>query len=300
MTLPRRVQPGVIQLVTRRVAGRMHLLRPDPDIVQLCRYLLGVYTERYCIHLHAVVFMANHVHLVLTDTLGCVPNFLRDFHRAMALGVKVLRQWHGSLWDHERTSRVELCTAEAVIEKLAYVVANPVSAGLVQRAEDWPGVTTLPHELGAKSWTTPRPNFFFDPDNHVWPPTATLRLIAPDGPWDIEEVRARVARELKYLESQALNRTLTKGIRALERSDIFQSSPFKRAATPEPQRHFKPVVAAGRGQQEAFRKAVQVLRSFRLAYRRALNQWREGNRGVLFPAATWLMRWLHVVQVEPS
>ena len=35
-----------------------------------------------------------------------------------------------------RTSIVELLTPEAIVEKVAYLVANPVEAGLVQHARD--------------------------------------------------------------------------------------------------------------------------------------------------------------------
>ena len=46
----------------------------------------------------------------------------------------MLRKWEGPTWDHERPSVVRLLTEQAIIEKLAYVMANPVKAGLVRRA----------------------------------------------------------------------------------------------------------------------------------------------------------------------
>ena len=300
MTQPRRVVPGMIQLVTRRVTRRAHLLRPDPRLVQLCQYLLGVYCERYGILLHAVVFMSNHMHLIVTDSWGCIPDFLRDFHRTLALGVKVLRHWDGNLWDSQPTSRVQLCTPQAVIEKLAYIMANPVNAGLVHRAEDWPGFTTLPHQLGAKSWTALRPDFFFDPENPLWPKTTTLRLTPPRTPWDIEEVRHRVAQELEHVQSQAHRKLCAKGCRVFGRAAVLKSSPYEQSKTPELRGDRNPSIAVGRGQQEAFLQACSSLRTFRLAYQQALQQWRDGYRNVLFPAATWLMRWLHRAQLAPS
>ena len=38
-----------------------------------------------------------------------------------------------------------------MVEKIAYVMANPVAAGLVKRAADWLGVRTLPQGLGRSS-----------------------------------------------------------------------------------------------------------------------------------------------------
>ncbi len=105
MTLPRRVVPGMIQMITRRALRRTHLLRPDREFNQLCLYLLAVYSERYDIEVHAVVFMSTHEHLVVTDRYGRIPDFLRDYHRELALGTKVLRRWEGTLWDSEPTSQ---------------------------------------------------------------------------------------------------------------------------------------------------------------------------------------------------
>ena len=300
MTVARRVVPGMTQLVTRRVIGRTHLLRPDSKLIGLCVYLLGIYCERYGILLHAVVFMSNHVHLVLTDQFGCIPDFLRDFHRAVALGVKVLRRWQGAVWDSQPTSRVELCTPQAVIEKLAYVMTNPVNAGLVRQVGEWPGINTLPQDLGAKRWTAQRPDFFFDPDNPLWPETATLQLSAPELPWDIDEIRRRVKHELEHLQSEADKQLAAKGSGVPGPTAVLQGSPKKRTATPEPQRTLKPSIAVGRGQFQSLLDAIRILKSFRRAYRKALEKWREGLRGTVFPAATWLMRRLHGAQVALS
>jgi hypothetical protein len=211
-----------------------------------------------------------------------------------------LRRWEGTIWDSEPTSRVQLCTSQAVIEKLAYVMANPVDAALVHRAEDWPGITTLPHELGSKTWTVERPDFYFDPDNPQWPKSATLRLTLPRTPWAQQEVRHRVERELAHQETEAHRRVQCKGWRVLGRSGVLRSSPYERARSREPLRGLNPHIAVGRGQRQAFFEAVKVLKAFRRAYRSALQRWRQGCRAVVFPAATWQMRWLHGVQVAPS
>src|SRR5690349_9125794 len=116
---PRRVLPGKTVLITRRTLRRTHLFRPDPELNQLYLYFLAVLANRYGIRIHAVVLMSTHEHIVATDTRGCLPTFLRELHRLVALAVKVLRKWEGAVWDHERPSVVELRTPEAIIEKLA-------------------------------------------------------------------------------------------------------------------------------------------------------------------------------------
>jgi len=131
-------------MITRRTLRRTHLFQPDPRLTQFYLYSLAVYSDRFNIDIHAVVLMSTHEHLIVTDKYGRTPDFLRDFHRLVALGTKILRRWEGTVWDSEPTSRVELCTPKAIIEKLAYIIANPVEAGLVDKAEDWPGVIGLP------------------------------------------------------------------------------------------------------------------------------------------------------------
>jgi hypothetical protein len=80
--------------------------------------------------------MSTHEHLIVTDTKGRLPDFLRRLHRLVSLGTKVLRKWEGPTWDPEPSSVVRLLTEQAIIEKVAYVMANPVQAALVRRARE--------------------------------------------------------------------------------------------------------------------------------------------------------------------
>jgi hypothetical protein len=207
--------------------------------------------------------------------------------------VKVIRKWEGAVWDHEKTSVVELRTHQAVIEKLAYVMANPVAAGLVHNAADWPGITTRPQDLGRTTWTAARPTHYFDPMNTHWPEVATLELTMPALDISDDDARAAVATELSALEKEARAQVRAKGWRCLERAGLALLSPFERARSWEPLRGRNPTFAVGRGQREAFFHAVAAVRAFRQAYRTALQSWRAGIRNALFPAETWLMRCLH-------
>jgi len=290
----------MIFMITRRTLRRTHLLRPDARMTAFYRYALAVSARRYGIVVHAVVLMSTHEHLIVTDPLGRLPLFLRELHRLVALGVKILRKWEGAVWDHEKTSVVELRTPQAVVEKLAYVMANPVAAGLVQHAHQWPGLTTCPSELGLAELTASRPDVYLDTDNPAWPAQATLQLMMPSIGLGDEEIRKRVTAELERLERKAYAEVKAKGWRFLGLQRLALLSPFQQAKSWEPLRGRNPHFAVGRGQRRAFFQAVRVLRAFRTAYREALEQWRNGFRRVLFPPETWLMRVLHDVRVAPS
>jgi putative transposase len=298
MAQPRRVLPGMTVLITRRTLRRTHLLRPDRALNEFFVYCLAIIARRHGVLVHAAVLMSTHEHLVLTDVHGQLPRFLHELHRMLALGVKVLRKWEGTVWDAEKTSVVELRTPQAVIEKLAYVMANPVAAGLVRSASEWPGITTVPGELGCGRRTAARPSFYFDRSNPCWPASTTLELTMPPG-LGIPDAAARnaVATELAELESAAHATVRTRGWRFLGKARLRSLSPYDRATSPEPLRARNPVFAVGRGQRAAFFEAVAVLRLFRHAYREARERWRTGLREAMFPSGTWLMRWLHSVAV---
>ena len=296
MTQPRFLEAGMTVMVTRRTLRRTQLLRPDAELTRLYTYCLAVLAQRHRIAVHAVVLMSTHEHIVLTDPEGRLPLFLRELHRLVALGVKVLRKWEGAVWDHERPSVVHLRTAESVIEKLAYVMANPIAAGLVRLAKDWPGLTTLPEQLGRGRLQAQRPEVYFDADSALWPEHATIELTLPPMlEMSAERVRQSVTRELHELEVQARAelRAQHRGIRGADA--VRDGSPYDRAKSFEPLRGRNPHFAVGRGQREAFFDAVGALRAFRRAYREALERWRRGLRNTLFPHGTWLMRSVHGV-----
>jgi hypothetical protein len=296
MTQPRFVSSGETIMITRRTLRRHHLFRPDPAIRQLYLYALTVCAKQFGILVHAVTLMSTHEHLIITDTKGCFPLFLRRFHRLVSLGTKALRNWEGPTWDHEQTSVVRLLTEQAMIEKLAYVMANPVHAGLVRRAKDWPGITVLPRALGRHTWMTSRPDIYFRRDNPQWPDTVELSLTLPPAlqeAYSLAAVQKAVGAELTRQERLAHQAIRKRGWRFLGAERVRRLSPYRRSTRFELLRNRNPTFAVGRGQRKAFLAAVEKLRAFRRTYRRAFRQWRAGVRTVMFPEGTWWMCQVH-------
>lgn len=299
MTQPRFVLPGDTVMITRRTLRRHHLFRPDPAMRQLYLYTLAVCAKQFGILVHAVTLMSTHEHLIVTDTRGRFPLFLRELHRLVSLGTKVLRKWEGPTWDHEQTSVVRLLTEHAMVEKLAYVMANPVQAGLVRHARDWPGITVLPQELGRRRWKLRRPDVYFRADNPQWPETVELSLTLPSALADrAGKAREAVGAELGRQESLAHKKIRRRGWRFLGAHRVCRLSPYRRATSSEPLRDRNPTFAVGQGQKKMFFHAVAELRAFRRAYRDALEHWRAGLRTVVFPLGTWCMCQVHGVLVQ--
>ncbi|WP_437581441.1 transposase [Sorangium sp. So ce887] len=300
MSQPREIAPGATYLLTRRVLRRHFLLRPDVAMNQLLVYALAVSARRYGVEVHALCAMSTHLHLVVTDVHGVLPRFLHLFHRLVALGTKVLRKWEGPVWDHEATSVVRLLTPAAVVEKIAYVLANPVAAGLVRHAREWPGVKVDVGELGCGVLRATRPSVYLDPENPQWVEEATLPLALPPG---IEQenagsLRHQIAAELERLEAQAHAEAERQGLRFLGAERVSRVSPYERATSSEELRGRNPTFAVGRDQGDSWQTAATAVRAFRASYRAALERWRAGVRSVLFPVGTWWMRTFHGANVN--
>lgn len=296
------IVPGATYLITRRVLRRHLLFRPDAAITQLITYALAVSAMRYNIRVHALCAMSTHLHVVVTDVEGVLPRFLQFFHRLVALGTKVLRAWEGPVWDHQTTSVVRLVTRAAVVEKIAYTLANPVDAGLVRHAREWPGAKVLVGELGRGVLRAKRPAVYFNPSNPAWPEDAAVELTLPPAVMDgsADDFRRDVAVELERQEAVARAALCRRGLRFLGAERVCMISPHKRATSVEAPRSLNPTFAVGGGHADAGRIATSALRAFRAAYRDALKRWRTGLRSVAFPFGTWWMRVFHGVAVSET
>ena len=300
MSQPRQIVPGATYLITRRTLRRHLLFRPDTAITQLLVYILAVSARRYGVQVHALCAMSTHLHLVVTDVKGVLPRFLQFFHRLVALGTKVLRGWEGPVWDHEATSAVRLLTRAAMVEKIAYVLANPVAAGLVRRAHEWPGATVHVGELGRGVLRATRPHVYLDAANPEWTEEATLPLTLPpvveqEG---VESFCREVAAELERQEAEAQAQVAQQGLPFLGAERAREVSPHDRATSFEALRERNPTFAVGRKQGDAWKRAAAAVRAFRASYREALERWCAGVRSILFPAGTWWMRAFHGVDVN--
>lgn len=297
MSLARSIHPGTTYLITRRVEQRRCLLRPDPAMTAFIRYAFVLAAQIHKIELHAVCAMSTHIHYVVSDPKGDLPRFLAKFHRLVARGVQQVRRWDGAVWNRSQTSVVKLCTREAIVEKIAYTLANPVQAGLVRHAWEWPGFKTSIDDIGNATIQAERPQRVFDPKNPKWEKRASLEVTLPPSITH-ENAAAFIADiklELANLESAA-HAAIPK-YKVLGAPRVRKICPNSRATSREPRNQRNPSFAVGRGNADALRKEKQALRDFRSAYKKALDEWRSGNRAVVFPAGTYAMRVLHNVNI---
>jgi len=244
--------------------------------------------------------MSTHLHYVVTDPHGRLPLFMAMFHRAVALGVKIIRKWDGAVWDRSQASAVKLCTRQAMVEKIAYTLANPVEAGLVRHAHEWPGVITSVGDIGINKFSAQRPEQWFRRGKSFWPEKSAIAISLPPSiaADDAQAFRDDIQRELTRLEESA--QAVIPNHQVIGAKRATKIAPEKRITTYEPVRQLNPTFAVGRGNPEALVKAKQDVREFRRKYRQAFDAWRTGNRSVVFPTGTYMMRVVHGAIVANS
>jgi hypothetical protein len=234
--------------------------------------------------------MSNHHHLVVTDTHGVLPNFLRELHRLTAKAMNASQgQWE-NLWAAEPCNAVRLVTDEDVKDKIAYVAANPVAAGLVKSPEDWPGVLLW----GESSQIVKRPESYFREEGRCPAELALCVELPPmrDGsPLSASEWKKRIAEAIASKVATAHRKLRDAGRKFLGRAAVAAVGFIQRARSYEVRFGVIPTFAAkARPVRQALRR---VERYFRERYRLALEKWRGGWRDVVFPAGTWGMVVLH-------
>jgi putative transposase len=290
---PRRVIPGAVYLVTRRCCQRTFRLRPTAETSHILAYCLAVALEKTGVLLHAVCFMSNHHHMVVADPRGELPNFLRELHRMTAKAMNASQgQWE-NLWSAEPCSAVRLADDEDVIDKIAYVAVNPVAAGLVEKPQEWPGLSMWTEGVV----TLGQPNAYFRAGGEC-PAKVSLRVSVPPSVRQAGGCARRVQSAVAVKVVQAHRRMRAAGRAFVGRAAVLAQSFVQRAKSFEPKRAVVPTVAAKN--PKARRALLAIQKAFRVAYRQALDAWKAGGRESVFPFGTWWMRVHHRVQTEPQ
>ncbi len=291
MSNPRRIVAGQTLFVTRRCWDRRFYLLPAPELNEAFRYLLAECKRRYGVEVHGFVLMGNHYHLHLTDVFGKLPLFMHRLDFLLARYLKALRKIRGSVFEAGSYHMLPLEDEGAVLDKLAYLCMNPVSARLVKQPYQWQGALSLPEHLGTVVDThLTRPKVYFRPRPNEKPLTLTLTLPPVLCAMGRDAVVDAVQQRIHQLQS-----TLTGPALGMRR--VLRSRFTDRPHTPETPGAKVPVVAAS--SPSIYRQALQRLQEFYRAYRLALDRFRRFGDTSAFPEGTWLWRLHHYGHLPP-
>jgi REP element-mobilizing transposase RayT len=286
MSTPREVLPGRTYLVTRRCTQRQFLLKPSRRTNEIVRYCLAVAASKTGVLVHAVCFMSNHWHGVVTDPLARLPEFLEHFHRLLARAQNAsLGRWE-NLWSSDKTSVVLLVSDHDVLEKMAYTIANPTAAGLVRSPHEWPGVVT--QRIGER-YRAAMPDVFFNPEGPL-PDAISLEFVRPPiySQLSVAELARHLASAVERHVREARQALAAQGRKFFGAKTVLQQAFDAAPKTTEPRRNPHPRIAAAFTPERI--QAIQDFRAFVRKYRDAWHAWRDGKRDQLFPAGTYALR----------
>jgi putative transposase len=205
--IARVVAPGYPHHITQRGNRRQTVFFSDEDYV-IYKSLMAAFCARHGVEIWAYCLMPNHVHMIAVpkekDSLRAA---IGEAHRRYTRLINFRENWRGYLWQGRFSSFVmqeRYCIAAA-----RYIELNPVRAGLVATAREWPWSSACAH-LDAR-------------EDSLLKPEPLLRIVKDwnkilrEGEAEIEAIRshARTGRPwgthdfIARLESQ-LKRTLKK------------------------------------------------------------------------------------------
>jgi putative transposase len=146
--LPRLTVPGYPHHVIQRGNNRQPIFINDADR-RLLLALWAEYAEKFQVAVHAYVLMGNHFHLLVTPTTETgLPQMMQAVGRRYVRHFNGAQGRSGTLWEGRyRSTLIE--TERYLLACMAYIDLNPVRAGLVAQARDYPW-SSHGHHIGLR------------------------------------------------------------------------------------------------------------------------------------------------------
>ena len=253
-------------------------------------YCLAYAAKKTGVFIHAVVVMGNHYHIVVTDPHGVLPVFAECLNKLVAKCMNAMRGRWENFWASEPVSYVRLLDDEAIVDKIAYTLCNPVQDGLVKRGAEWPGLRLA----RAGVYKVRRPREFFR-DVGPMPESIDLELTAPalQG-CTAREAQHHIDQVVAAREATERDRVRDHGRRFLGRRAVIAQDPFASPVTREPRRALAPRIASPNKWLRI--ETLLGCADFVRQHRDALAAWCANKRNAIFPAGTYLMRVRYLVR----
>jgi putative transposase len=146
--LPRLTVPGYPHHIIQRGNNRQPIFASDADRRVLLA-LWAEYADKFQVAVHAYVLMSNHFHLLVTPTTETgLPQMMQAVGRRYVRYFNNAQGRSGTLWEGRyRSTLIE--TERYLLTCMAYIDLNPVRAGLVSQARDYPW-SSHGHHIGLR------------------------------------------------------------------------------------------------------------------------------------------------------
>jgi putative transposase len=147
--LPRLTLPGYPHHVIQRGNNRQAIFSSVADYQTLLA-LLDEYAKKFSVAIHAYVLMSNHFHLLVTpQTADGLPQMMQAVGRRYVRYFNDAQKRSGTLWEGRYKSTL-IQTDRYLLACMAYIDLNPLRAGLVAHAGDYPW-SSYGHYAGLRS-----------------------------------------------------------------------------------------------------------------------------------------------------
>ena len=158
--LPRLSLPGYPHHVILRGNNRQAIFSCPADYQTLLD-LIEEHARKSGVAVHAYVLMSNHVHLLVTpEAADSLPSMMQAVGRRYVRYFNDRQGRSGTLWEGRYRS-TPIQTETYLLACMVYIDLNPVRAGLVAEARDYPW-SSHGHYVGLRSdrLVTPHPLFW--------------------------------------------------------------------------------------------------------------------------------------------
>ena len=127
--------------VTSKCVDDQFLWRPSQHTTFLFARVLAATLEKYDIGLYGVIVMANHFHLIVRAHSSELSAAMQFFKSQIALALNPLLRRKGAM-SRERFKHQPVLDDASLIQLVHYLHANPVRAHCVEKAHEWPGLSS--------------------------------------------------------------------------------------------------------------------------------------------------------------
>lgn len=305
--MPRRIRwfPATVRYyeVVIKCVGDEMLMRPDPRTVFLIAQALASACNRHpTVGVVGFCFVSNHGHLLLRvdDDGRRVSGFMKTLDERIAMDLNRHRGRDGHFFKG-RPKITPVLDEANVYRRLAYIHAQPVHHDLVERVEDWPGLSSFRAVCEGKDHLEVT---YFDETGWRSAGSEPPGLVGHTARVSIPLVTLHGWMELNENERHAARCAHELSVRARQREKAAERG-HRRLG--KPSRHTKidpyarPVGSMKRGPQPWAHGSEEALWSYRqaysvvlAAYRVASAKFRNDHRPCDFPPGTF-PPWAHSV-----
>jgi putative transposase len=155
--LPRLTLPGHPHHIIQRGNNRQPIFMGTADREAMLS-LLDESARKFGVSVHAYVLMDNHFHLLATPkTVDGIPKWMQSVGRSYVRYFNDLHHRSGTLWEGRYRATL-IQTERYLLACMAYIDLNPLRAGMVTQAIDFPW-SSHAHYVGRRfdKWLTPHP-----------------------------------------------------------------------------------------------------------------------------------------------